>query len=341
LLALINHTPLSNRTVREVTESWQRTFGANHVSVVGEGSFGSVIHIRNKLESVCVKIAKGRISNMCESISQSEVDAIKEICYQQDGTAIFHRTIVPMELLTTGDGIQVIAMATARESLTSFATKAVPMTERLRLFVPFMRDLTDGIRVIHTHGRIHGDLSPNNILMTKHRFWICDLGSSCTSSMKYRESGTTYPVSSPEQIINLSYDHRGQRQQPLPSTSCDVWSFGCLCNYLLTGSHLFSANGSSCNFHYFSIFIEHCKLLGSPDFLHDRHINCNSAILAMNMEFSLPRLEANHSLAIPEDALCMSDPTIVGVLQMCLRRRNQGRPNDGEDLWQRMQALDF
>jgi serine/threonine protein kinase len=335
---VINLTPLSNRTVGEVTESWRRAFGTNHVFVVGEGSFGSVIHIRNNLESVCVKIAKDQISNKCMSVSRAEAAAIQDICYK-DGKAISHRAIVPMELLTTADGLQVIAMAAARESLNSFAMQPVPVTERLRLFVPFVRNLVEGLRVLHGHGRIHGDLSPNNILMTKHSFLICDLGSSCTASMSHRDSGTTYPVSSPEQIINLSYDKSGRRHQPLSTTSCDVWSLGCLCYFLLTGRHLFYAENNRCNFHYFSIFIEQCKLLGSPDFFHDRHIDPKSAILAMYKEFSLPQIRANPSRLIPSDAMCASNPTIIYVLQLCLCRRHQGRPKDAEEMWHRLPRM--
>ncbi len=105
-----------------------------------------------------------------------------------------------------------------------------------------MRQVLTGLQVMHAKNIIHTDIKPHNVLCTKPianinsnseiEVVLADFGSSCQRyNMDCATIGTA-GYTSPEGMLKKKYD--------LPT---DIWSIGCLCYYLMTGSHLFTYGG--------------------------------------------------------------------------------------------------
>ena len=90
------------------------------------------------------------------------------------------------------------------------------------------KQLTDGLREMHRTGLVHGDIKPNNILLTpRNEAKIIDFGQSCTSgTVKDRIQGTPDYIA-PEQVL---------RRTIRPET--DVFNLGATMYWILTDEHV-------------------------------------------------------------------------------------------------------
>lgn len=94
-----------------------------------------------------------------------------------------------------------------------------------------LADVLLGLEHIHRSGFIHGDLKPNNILLFREDgdlvAKICDLGSCQEIADGPNVTNiTTLQYAAPEQFDRTDY-----------GPEIDIWSFGCLVCYFITGRH--------------------------------------------------------------------------------------------------------
>lgn len=100
-----------------------------------------------------------------------------------------------------------------------------------------LKQLLEGLTLLHNNGIIHSDLKPENILLEdyfKCKIKIIDFGSSSTkglSSIFYIQSRF---YRAPEVILGIPY-----------SNSIDMWSLGCIAYELMVGEPLFPGSNNA------------------------------------------------------------------------------------------------
>lgn len=104
-----------------------------------------------------------------------------------------------------------------------------------------LKQIACGLAFMHTHGVIHTDIKPENIMMKKRiadvnpeeLFDICiiDLGSSMMRNRITSYNVGTFAFNAPEILLEIGFD-----------TPVDIWSYGCLAFELITGDPLFDVS---------------------------------------------------------------------------------------------------
>jgi len=116
--------------------------------------------------------------------------------------------------------------------------------------IQWIRQLYCGLRALHLHKHVHGDIHPKNVLLSPRNEMVwCDFN----LSYGYDEPLTqTYQIStppycSPLSLLNNGYitdvdeqrlllTHIGEKVEDRKHEKCDIFAFGQLCTYLLTSS---------------------------------------------------------------------------------------------------------
>jgi len=103
--------------------------------------------------------------------------------------------------------------------------------------------LLAALQHLRTASVIHGDLKPENVLLTSFwrytqqpRFKIIDFGAAQIGNLVAETEDViiqTLPYRAPEVLLGLAYTH-----------AVDMWSFGCICAELVLGKPLFPHSGS-------------------------------------------------------------------------------------------------
>lgn len=107
----------------------------------------------------------------------------------------------------------------------------------------WVKDIAEGLKYLHKHPIVHGDLTPLNVLIDDdERAVLTDFGLSVilggftNLSVTYTDAkiGGALAWAAPE----LFPDHQADSKGPNPSPSSDVYSFACLMYLIFTGSRL-------------------------------------------------------------------------------------------------------
>lgn len=102
--------------------------------------------------------------------------------------------------------------------------------------VRIMGQLLDALIHIHAHAIVHGDITPNNIIIANagtraERAVIIDFGLAVLGYASHSVAGGTPGFMSPEQAVGHT-----------PSTSSDLYSLGCVLHFMLLGKPPISGN---------------------------------------------------------------------------------------------------
>lgn len=98
---------------------------------------------------------------------------------------------------------------------------------------PATKDLCGSISVLHTNNITHGNIKPNNVLLSEDgHYYLTDY----CKNMLYQTSNDHVAVN----MINASYCCPELLKNIECDISGDIWSLGCVIYYLLTGEHAFS-----------------------------------------------------------------------------------------------------
>ncbi|XP_078493168.1 receptor-interacting serine/threonine-protein kinase 1-like [Ciona intestinalis] len=215
-------------------------FNNDNFKVVGTGGFGEVRVCYHKLLGrVALKLFRITGSNKGIQKARKEFENEAEILQQMKHphivtfhgvTSLFGREGLVMEFMEGGNLDDLIMSDTA-----------LSWTGRLRL----LHELVSAISYLHNHDRkrafIHGDIKPQNILLTKSRVLkLADFGSvnmrkrtgaSTTASEIPHSTQHTWPFTAPELLENIFADK---------TPAIDIYSYGIIVYEVLTRIRAYS-----------------------------------------------------------------------------------------------------
>eukprot|EP00741_Cyanophora_paradoxa_P025599 tig00000383_g24703.t1 len=197
-------------------------------NIIGSGGFGLIYRSVYRGESVAVKCSHGRLARNAE---EERTMLAREAAMLR---TLAHSNVVRFLGWSCGpQGEVMLCMELAANgSLSDYVKRrgALDLPEVVRI----AHGIASGMAYLHARKPqiVHRDLNPRNILVdAEHAPKIADFGIS--KEIKTRVSGTPDftpfgdAYSSPEILA-------GESQI---SATADVWSFGCILRFLLTGSH--------------------------------------------------------------------------------------------------------
>ncbi|GLJ09380.1 hypothetical protein SUGI_0107790 [Cryptomeria japonica] len=224
------------------------------LEVVGEGTYGKVYKGRDKLTGRMVALKKTRfVEDGVPPTAIREISLLRSLSH-----CIYVVKLLDVDASFTGSGKPVLFMVFeyANCDLRQYIDKCRRSETKLTVksIQSFMYQLCKGITYCHSHGVLHRDLKPQNILVDQRvgLLKIADLGlgRSFTVPIKnYTQEVVTLWYRAPEVLLGTKHY----------STAIDVWSLGCIFAELCNMKVLF--NGDSQIQQLLKIF----RLIGTPN----------------------------------------------------------------------------
>ncbi|KAK2946648.1 putative serine/threonine protein kinase [Blattamonas nauphoetae] len=205
--------------------------GYTLVRPISEGTFGRVLEIKESStgKSYALKLIP-RLTEADEKRGEREVSLLER--FRHARIVGLHKSVV----MGTYHGIVMdLGARNLKDLMMNFESRneLIP----LEISVLICIDIAEGLCVMHNHPKhamCHGDLKPDNVLLTENnRAMLCDLGAADSSGVSATHSISevgTYEYYSPERCEDDS-----QRGTP----ACDIWSLGVMLFRMVTGEALF------------------------------------------------------------------------------------------------------
>ncbi len=188
------------------------------VRQIGSGSYSYVFKAKNIKSGEDVAIKKYNrtneeiISSEMNYDSYREINLLKRLC---------HPNIIPFQeacISNSKSNNLYLVLDFAPETLYDRIHERYTFSECESVRSALIQLLT-GIEFIHSHGFIHRDLKPKNILFKGERLLIADFGQSkeVTNPLNLTPSVTTIWYRAPEVLLGKKY-----------TENIDIWSIGCI-----------------------------------------------------------------------------------------------------------------
>ncbi|KAN0080145.1 Protein kinase-like domain containing protein [Tylopilus felleus] len=152
-----------------------------------------------------------------------------------------HPNVLPLIGLTYGFGpIPCLITPWMKEgSLTDFIHRHHGQLTTEQKFI-ILYDIASGLRYLHDSGIIHGDLTGSNVLVDHNgQIYISDFG----LSYAFRDADESIPSSICAHrwaALELFIHPDAEDSKPVSTTSCDIYSYGCIVWQVLSGQIPFS-----------------------------------------------------------------------------------------------------
>ncbi|KAI5055827.1 hypothetical protein GOP47_0029348 [Adiantum capillus-veneris] len=219
---------------------------------VGEGTYGKVYKARDARSGRLVALKTTRLDQDEEGVPPTTLREVSLL--QMLSHSIYVVRLLCVEhIVKNNKPILYLVFEYLDSDLKKFIDKhsntAIPLTDIKRI----MYQLCKGVAYCHSHGVMHRDLKPQNLLLDKKGLLkIGDLGLSRSFSIplkSYTHEVVTLWYRAPEVLLGATHY----------STPVDIWSIGCILAELAQRKPLFPGNSELQQLLY--IF----RLLGTPD----------------------------------------------------------------------------
>ncbi|KAK2953047.1 putative Actin A [Blattamonas nauphoetae] len=205
--------------------------GYTLVRPISEGAFGRVLEIKESStgKSYALKLIP-RLTEADQKRAEREVSLLER--FRHPRIVGLHESVV----MDTYHGIVMdLGVRNLKDLMTDFESRneLIPLEVAVMICI----DIAEGLSVMHnhpTHAMCHGDLKPENVLLTEdNRAMLCDLGAADPSGVNTSHSAKeigTFEYNSPERLDDTD-------QQGTPAS--DIWSLGVILHRMVTGKTLF------------------------------------------------------------------------------------------------------
>jgi len=209
---------------------WQKSFHLSEVistgKVIGTGAYGWVLEVR-ACGTVCA--AKEIDPYLIESISAEECEAVKKSFLDCVNTSrMCHPNVVQVlgiHYPTLDAKLPWLVMEMMETSLTSFLEKYEKNKVLTHSKLSILVDISQGLEFLHCQSVTHGNLSSNNVLLTKYLVAkIADLG----VAKVIRNSALKLPIGT------LHFTAPEAVSAPQYSKPVDVFSLGCIACHVMS-----------------------------------------------------------------------------------------------------------
>ena len=272
---------------------------------LGHGAFGDVIHaFDHKLHrDVAIKIAASsaaahRLAKFEESVfsHMTARGPLVNVVPMLESFAFRGHNCIVFEKMSHGN-----------------LAKLIRGNQRLRFsqIQQLAQSILSCLQEVHARGIIHGDVKPENFLLTDERgcnVKIVDFGlSSLMPQRMHKHSFGSLIYSAPEVNLNAGYDQ-----------SIDMWAVGCIVAEMCTGKHLFTGKGQS------QLIDSQVQLLGFPDqgllsraarTWHFFDLDVDDGLWAPRGDKQLP----SHDHALKHAIGPLASPTLLDFAARCLQ----------------------
>jgi dual specificity tyrosine-phosphorylation-regulated kinase 2/3/4 len=268
-------------------------------SVLGRGAFGQVLKCYDHKtgELVAVKIVINTPQMAVQG--RAEMDMVTRL--NRDGAASRCNVVKVMDTFIFRGHICAIFELLGQnlyEHCRSIGFGSMPMPQVKRV----ARQILKALAFIHSHGIVHCDMKPENILLvpgTKAiEVRIIDFGSACHIGQKHFDYIQSRFYRAPEVIFGIGY-----------GPPMDIWSFACIIAELVAGKPLFAGESEANELHL------QMELLGIPP----------ESVIAEAKRGSLffhsdgrPREPLGKRAKSLEKMTRIHDPELVDLLMRCL-----------------------
>lgn len=197
----------------------------------GEGTYGVVYKAKDKITGKLVALKKIKLNTRRNGEFEGMPStAIREICLLK---GLRHSSIVELlDVITCEEKSLYIVFEYLDMDLKKYldtTTCNLP----LQLVQSYMKQLTEGLRYLHSHRILHRDLKPQNLLLdSEGHIKLADFGLSRAYSLpsrSYTHEVVTLWYRAPELLL-------GAR---IYSPTVDIWALGCIMAEMITKRALF------------------------------------------------------------------------------------------------------
>lgn len=196
----------------------------------GEGTYGVVYKAKDKITGKLVALKKIKLNARNGEFEGIPSTAIREICLLK---SLCHSSIVELlDVITCEEKSLYIVFEYLDMDLKRYldtSTDNLP----LQLVQSYMKQLTEGLKYLHSHRILHRDLKPQNLLLDcDGHIKLADFGLSRAFSLpsrSYTHEVVTLWYRAPELLL-------GAR---IYSPTVDIWALGCIMAEMITKRALF------------------------------------------------------------------------------------------------------
>ncbi|XP_074578099.1 cyclin-dependent kinase B1-1-like isoform X2 [Curcuma longa] len=223
---------------------------------IGEGAYGKVYKAQDKKTGQLVAIKKSRLQMDAEGIHRTTLREISLLQYLSQ--SIYIVQLLKVEQVKKNGKLLLYLVFEYLDSdlknfIDSYRLAPTPSLVPSSVIRSFMYQLCKGVTHCHSHGVLHRDLKPQNLLVDKEKgiLKIADLGLGRAFSIPlkcYTHEVVTLGYRAPEILLGATHY----------STGVDVWSVGCIFAEMARSKALFI--GQSELHQLLCIF----RLLGTP-----------------------------------------------------------------------------